>query len=148
MKMWKRSGLNSKQMSSLEGEKHSILLPELFWPSVRKKCSTDGKKFLKFETEGREFAKILRLLNRTICSKSESQNKFWQQIGNFLGDLETSRKKKKIHFLSVFHLSEDMVSTGNSWVLPFWTFQAHCLIKMGERLECSQIWSYNSIELM
>ena len=32
----------------------------LFWPTVRKNCSSDREKRLKFEAEGREFAKILR----------------------------------------------------------------------------------------
>ena len=31
----------------------------------------DQEKLLKFEAEGREFAKILRSLNRTICLNSE-----------------------------------------------------------------------------
>ena len=33
------------------------LLPELFWPTVRKNCSGDREKLLKFKAEGREFAK-------------------------------------------------------------------------------------------
>ena len=37
---------------------HGILLPKLFSPTVRKKCSRDREKFLKFEAEGQEFAKI------------------------------------------------------------------------------------------
>ena len=43
-----------------------ILLPKLFWPTVRKKCSSDQEKLLKFESEGQEFAKILRLLEQFI----------------------------------------------------------------------------------
>ena len=35
-----------------------ILLPKLFWPTVRKNCSSDREKLLKFEAEGREFAKF------------------------------------------------------------------------------------------
>ena len=35
-----------------------ILLPKLSWPTVRKNYSSDGEKLLKFEVEGREFAKI------------------------------------------------------------------------------------------
>ena len=31
---------------------NGILLPKLFWPTVRKHCSSDRKKLLKFETEG------------------------------------------------------------------------------------------------
>ena len=43
-----------------------ILLPKLFWPPVRKKCSSDQEKLLKFEAEGREFAKFLRSLEQFI----------------------------------------------------------------------------------
>ena len=32
--------------------KNGILLPKLFWPTVRKNCSTDREFFLKFEAEG------------------------------------------------------------------------------------------------
>ena len=42
--------------------KHGILFPKLFWPTVRKNCSRDREKLLKFEAEGRKFAKILRSL--------------------------------------------------------------------------------------
>ena len=41
---------------------NSILFPELLWPTVRRKCSSDQEKLLKFEAEGREFAKYLRSL--------------------------------------------------------------------------------------
>ena len=37
-----------------------ILLPKLFWPTVRKNCSSDQEKLLKFKPEGREFVKFLR----------------------------------------------------------------------------------------
>ena len=33
-----------------------ILLPKLFWPTVRKNCTSDQEKLLKFEAEGQEFA--------------------------------------------------------------------------------------------
>ena len=39
---------------------NGILLPKLFWPTVRRNYSNDQEKILKFEAEGREFAKILR----------------------------------------------------------------------------------------
>ena len=42
--------------------KNSILLPKLFWPTVRKNCSSDWKKNLKHEAEGQEFAKRLKSL--------------------------------------------------------------------------------------
>ena len=51
------NGVGQKLGTFLE---NSILLPKLFWPTVRKKCSSDREKLLKFEAEGREFAKILR----------------------------------------------------------------------------------------
>ena len=47
-------------------EKNGILLPKLFWPTVRKKCSTDREKLLKFKVEGREFAKFSRSLEQFI----------------------------------------------------------------------------------
>ena len=33
---------------------------------VKKKCSSDGEKLLKFEAEGREFVNILRSLEQSI----------------------------------------------------------------------------------
>ena len=45
---------------------NGILLPKLFWPTVRKNCSSDREKLLKFEAEGREFSKILRSLEQFI----------------------------------------------------------------------------------
>ena len=44
----------------------SVLLAKWFCPSVRKKFSSDREKCLKFEAEGREFAKFLRSLERFI----------------------------------------------------------------------------------
>ena len=38
--------------------RNGILLPKLFWPTVRKNCSSDREKLLKFEAEGWEFAKF------------------------------------------------------------------------------------------
>jgi hypothetical protein len=52
-----------------------ILLPKLFWPTVRKNCSSDRKKLLKFEAEGREFAKFLRSLEQFIQTV-KGQNNF------------------------------------------------------------------------
>ena len=56
--------------------KHGILLPKLFWPTVRKNCSSDWEKLLKFEAEGREFAKFLRSLEQFIQTV-KGQNNFW-----------------------------------------------------------------------
>ena len=42
--------------------RNGILLLKLFWPTVRKNCSSDREKLLKFKAEGRECAKFLRSL--------------------------------------------------------------------------------------
>ena len=63
---------------------------------MRKKCSRDREKLLKFEAEGREIAKNY--------SKSESLEQFlaiWTirfQIRKNYWDLETYRKGQKIFF--------------------------------------------------
>ena len=36
------------------GLNSGILLPKLFWPTMRKICSSDQEKLLKFEAEGPE----------------------------------------------------------------------------------------------
>ena len=46
--------------------RNGILLPKLFWPTVRKNCSSNQEKKLKFKAEGREFAKILRSLEQFV----------------------------------------------------------------------------------
>ena len=53
-----------------------ILLPKLFWPTVRKICSSDQEKLLKFEAEGREFEIFLRSLEQFIQTV-KGQNNFW-----------------------------------------------------------------------
>ena len=44
---------------------------------MRKNCSSDREKLLKFEAEGREFAKCLRSLEQFIQTV-KGQNTFWQ----------------------------------------------------------------------
>ena len=46
--------------------KNGILLPKLFRRTVRKNCSSDWEKIVKFKAEGPEFAKILRSLEQFI----------------------------------------------------------------------------------
>ena len=53
-----------------------ILLPKLFCPTVRKNCSSDRGKLMKFKAEGREFAKFLRSLEKLIQTV-KGQNNFW-----------------------------------------------------------------------
>ena len=49
-----------------KGVRSGILLPELFSTTMRNVCSSNREKLLKFEGEGREFAKILRSLGQFI----------------------------------------------------------------------------------
>ena len=44
---------------------------------MRKNCSTDQEKLLKFEAEGQEFAKMLPSLEQFIQTV-KGQNNFWQ----------------------------------------------------------------------
>ena len=55
---------------------NGILLPKLFWPAVRENCSSDPEKLLKFEAEGREFAKFVRSLEQFIQTV-KFENNFW-----------------------------------------------------------------------
>ena len=57
-------------------KRNGILLPKLFWPTVRKICSSDREKLLKFEVEGWELAKFLRSLEQFIQTV-KGQNNFW-----------------------------------------------------------------------
>ena len=54
---------------------NGILLPKLFWPTVRKNCSSDQEKLWKFEAEGREIANFLEI-TRTIYSSNERSEQF------------------------------------------------------------------------
>ena len=49
--------------------RNSFLLSKLFWPTVRKNCSSDRENFMKFDAEGREFAKLLRSLEQFVWTK-------------------------------------------------------------------------------
>ena len=58
---------------------NGILLPKLFWATVRKNCSSDREKLLKFEAEGLEFANFLRLLDQFIQTV-KGQNNFCNRM--------------------------------------------------------------------
>jgi hypothetical protein len=58
--------------------RNGILLPKLFWPTVRKRCSRDGEKLLKFEAEDWDFAKYLRSLEQFVQT-DKGQKNFWLQ---------------------------------------------------------------------
>ena len=53
-----------------------ILLPKLFWTTVRKKCSSDREQLKKLEADGWKFAKKISV-TRTIYSNSESSEHFF-----------------------------------------------------------------------
>ena len=53
------------------------LLPKLFRTTVRKNCSSDREKLLKFEAEGPEFARFLRSLEQ-FTQTLKGQNNFWE----------------------------------------------------------------------
>ena len=57
---------------------NGIALPKLFWPTVRKNCSGDQEKLLKFEAKGQEFAKNLRSLEQFFLTVG--QNNFGNEI--------------------------------------------------------------------
>ena len=54
---------------------NGILLPKLFWPTVRKNCSGDREEILKF-AEGQEFSKNLISLKQFVRTV-KGQNNFW-----------------------------------------------------------------------
>ena len=49
---------------------------KVFWLTVRKNCSSDWEKLLKFNAEDQEFAKFLRSLEQFIQTV-KGQNNFW-----------------------------------------------------------------------
>jgi hypothetical protein len=54
---------------------------------VRKKCSCDRDKLLKFEAEGREFAKILRSLEQFIRATIFETERFFNFSPGDFSDL-------------------------------------------------------------
>ena len=55
---------------------NGILLPKLFWPTVRKNYSSDRENLLKFEAEGQEVSKFLRSLEQFIQTV-KGRNNVW-----------------------------------------------------------------------
>ena len=66
---WKHTETNKRR------DRNGILLPKLFWPTVRKNYSSDRKTLLKFEAEGQEFATNFEITG-TIYSNSERSEQF------------------------------------------------------------------------
>ena len=69
-------GKKNSGLTILHYYRNGILLPKLFWPTVRKDCSSDREKHLKFEAEGRKFSKFLRSLEQFIQTV-KGQNNSW-----------------------------------------------------------------------
>ena len=65
---WKEIKGNGKKIFITDYSflRNGILLPNLFWPTARKNCFSDWEKLVKFEAEGREFAKFLRSIEQFI----------------------------------------------------------------------------------
>ena len=68
--------VDSEPVTNNQGKGNSILLPKLFWQIVRKNWSSDRGKLLKFEAEGREYAKFSRSLEQFIRTV-KGQNNSW-----------------------------------------------------------------------
>ena len=78
-KIFKVNGIflkKSRQIAVGQISGNGILLPKLFWTTVRKNCSSDQEKLLKFEAESREFLEFLRSLEQFIQTV-KGQNNFW-----------------------------------------------------------------------
>ena len=67
---------NKQEKNHVSMQTYGILFQKLFCPTVRRKCSGDREKLLKFEFEGREFTKILRSLEQFVRTV-KGQNNFW-----------------------------------------------------------------------
>ena len=61
-----RSRLQTHNELKLFLNSYGILLPKLFWPTVRRNCSSDWEKLLKLKAEGLEFANFLKSLEKLI----------------------------------------------------------------------------------
>ena len=73
-KLWNLTSHSKQSMIKEVGI--GILLPKLFWPTMKKNCSSDREEFLKFEAEGQVFEIFLRSLEQFILTV-KVQNNFW-----------------------------------------------------------------------
>ena len=71
---------------------------------MRKNCSSDREKLLKFEAESREFSKLLRSLEQFIQTV-KGQNNFWNNYNSnwkkILGFRNLQEKLENV-FISIF----------------------------------------------
>ena len=73
--MWQDLSPLKWQNDKIQVQENNLVHPKLFWPTVRKNCSSDREIFLKFEAEGPEFTKILTSLEQFIQTV-KGQNNF------------------------------------------------------------------------
>ena len=71
---FRRKHRNQDEKDSVKN--NGILIRKLFWPTVRKKCSSDREKLLKFSAFSLEFSKTLRSLEQFIQTV-KGQNNYW-----------------------------------------------------------------------
>ena len=93
-----------------------IMFLKLFWPSVREKKSSDQEKMLKFEAEGRKFAKWIILYTSwgkmTHCAMADQKEYLFVSLGK-----ESQRK----------------TFPGNGESDGFWTWQHSQYFRIGLR---------------
>ena len=65
-----------------------IFVTKIVLTTVRKKCSSDREKILKFEAEGREFANLLRRLEQFFETKAEVFYNFIYYVKKFVKETQ------------------------------------------------------------
>ena len=105
---------------------YGILLPKLFWSTVRKRHSSEQEKLLKFETDCREFAKKIEI-TWTICSNSEKAEQFLMtecfltRSWRFLFD-KLEKLKKWLGFRNMQEKWENLASRRDrDWCAIWWS---------------------------
>ena len=77
-KLWNLTSHSKQSMIKEVGI--GILLPKLFWPTMRKKCSSDREKLLKFMAEGQEFSKGDQQSEIFKALKMRASYSFWDRL--------------------------------------------------------------------
>ena len=103
---------------------NGILLPKLFWPTVRKNCSSDLKNFANSRPSASNFKSFSRLLEQFVQTV-KGQNNFWWQNVNYVSSIfsavSTVECLKKINqdnkiFFALFFLGS------STKTLEWWSF--------------------------
>ena len=99
-----------------------ILFPHLFCDlKWEKKYSSDQEKLLKFEAEGREFAKNMRSLAQFI-QNVKGQYNFWSR--QFLMGFRNLQEKLEN---TLFFAGQQLLPVKKSEV-SFWSMEPHCIL--------------------